>query len=142
VAHPETQDYPGRRLGLPERGSGSVASWRRRVLAIAIDWGASWLVALAFVPGALTDGRSSLADLVLVPAIAVGQTTVLTALLGGSFGHVICRMGVVRLDGRPLGLLRPLARAVLVYLVIPPLVFNRDNRGLHDLAVGTVLLDR
>jgi uncharacterized RDD family membrane protein YckC len=142
VAHPDTQDYPGQRLGLPQQGPGSVASWRRRILAIAIDWTASWLVALALFQGVLTDDRSSAADLLLVPAIAVAQTAFFTAFLGGSFGHVICRTGVVRLDGGPMGMLRPLLRAVLVYLVIPPLVFNRDNRGLHDLAAGTILLTR
>jgi uncharacterized RDD family membrane protein YckC len=26
--------------------------------------------------------------------------------------------------------------------VIPPLVFNRDSRGLHDLAAGTVVIRR
>lgn len=142
MADPETQDYPGQRLGLPERGPGSIASWPRRLLAIAIDWSASWLVALAIFPGVLTDGRSTAADLLVVPAIAVAETALFTAVLGGSFGHVICRTGVASLDRRPLGLLRPLLRAVLVYLVIPPLVFNRDNRGLHDLAARTVLLNR
>lgn len=142
MADVDTPEYAGQRLGLPVKGPGSVASWPRRVLAVAIDWGASWLVAMAIFPGALTDGRSTTADLLLVPAIAVAQTAFFTAFLGGSFGHVACRMGIVRLDGQPLGLLRPLLRAVLVYLVIPPLVFNRDNRGLHDLAAGTVLLNR
>jgi hypothetical protein len=28
-------------------------------------------------------------------------------------------------------------RQVLICLVIPPLVFKPDGRGLHDLAVGT-----
>jgi hypothetical protein len=31
---------------------------------------------------------------------------------------------------------------MLICLVVPPLVFNRDNRGLHDLAVKTVSLRR
>jgi len=119
-----------------------VASWGRRLLAILLDWGASWLVALAIFPGVLTDDESTVADLVLVPGIAVLETAVFTALLSGSFGHLVCRLAVVTVDGRPLGLLRPLVRAVLVYLVVPPLVFNRDNRGLHDLAASTVLIRR
>jgi uncharacterized RDD family membrane protein YckC len=142
VAQPETQDHPGQRLGLPARGPGAVASWRRRLLGIFVDWAASWLVAIALFPGALLDERSTPADLFIVPLVAVAQSTFFMALIGGSFGHVACRMGVVRLDGRPLGLLRPLVRSVLVYLVIPPLVYNQDNRGLHDLAAGTVLLNR
>jgi len=119
-----------------------VASWGRRLLAIIVDWAASWLVALALFPGVLTDDESTFADLILVPGVAVVETALFTALLGGSFGPLVCRLAVVSVDGRPLGLLRPLIRAVLVYLVIPPLVFNRDNRGLHDLAARTVVIRR
>lgn len=112
------------------------------MLAIAVDWAASWLVAIAFFPAALTDETATAADLLAVPLIAVAQSVFFLALLGGSFGHLACRMAVVRLDRRPLGLVRPLVRTVLVYLVIPPLVFTQDNRGLHDLAAGTVLVNR
>ena len=35
-----------------------------------------------------------------------------------------------------------LGRTALICLVVPPLVFNRDNRGLHDLAFGTIALRR
>lgn len=34
-------------------------------------------------------------------------------------------------------LLPSLARHILVALVIPPLVFRPDGRGLHDLAAGS-----
>lgn len=119
-----------------------MASWRRRILAIALDWGVSWLVAIALMPGVLLDDRTTAADLVAVPLVAVAQSTFFSVFLGGSFGHVACRMVVVRLDRKPLGVLRPLLRSALVYLVVPPLVFNPDNRGLHDLAAGTVLLNR
>ena len=142
MADVETQEFPGQRLGLPQQGPGALASWRRRLLAIAVDWAASWLVSIVLFPGALTDEATTTADLVVVPLVAVAQSVFFIALLGGSFGHVACRMVVVRLDRRPLGLLRPLLRSVLVYLVVPPLVFNQDNRGLHDLAAGTVLLNR
>jgi uncharacterized RDD family membrane protein YckC len=142
VADVETQSYPGQRLGLPQDGAGAIASWRRRLVAIAVDWAASWLVAIALFPATLTDEATTAADLLLVPLVAVAQSVFFIALLGGSFGHVACRMVVVRLDRRPLGLVKPLLRSVLVYLVIPPLVFNQDNRGLHDLAAGTVLLNR
>ena len=142
MATTQTQDHPGQRLGLPADGPGSVASWRRRILAIVVDWGASWLFAIALFPGPLLDERTTTADLVLVPLVAIVQSAFFLALAGGSFGHLACRLVVARLDGRPLGLLRPLLRSVLVYLVVPPLVFNQDNRGLHDLAAGTVLLRR
>src|SRR5262249_9200751 len=67
------------------------------------------------------------------------ESTVLMALVGGSFGQLATRLRVVRTDGsgRPLSVLRALVRQVLVALVIPPLVFRPDGRGLHDMAVGS-----
>jgi uncharacterized RDD family membrane protein YckC len=70
------------------------------------------------------------------------EASLLTALMGGSFGQLLIRVSVVRLDGRPVSVLQALLRTLLICLVIPPLVFNRDQRGLHDLAVGTVTLRR
>jgi uncharacterized RDD family membrane protein YckC len=55
------------------------------------------------------------------------------ALSGGSFGQLATRLRVLRVDGGPLSLLRALQRQLLVCLVIPPLVFQQDGRGLHDL---------
>ena len=71
--------------------------------------------------------------------VFVIEATILTAWLGGSFGKLATRLRVVRSDGsgRPVGLLQALLRQVLVCLVIPPLVFRPDGRGLHDLAAGT-----
>jgi uncharacterized RDD family membrane protein YckC len=64
---------------------------------------------------------------------------VLTALVGGSFGKLVTGVRVARYDGsgRPPDLLRSLLRVVLVCLVVPPLVYKPDGRGLHDLAAGT-----
>jgi len=70
------------------------------------------------------------------------EATALTALLGGSFGQLALRLAVVRVDGGPVTLLHALVRTALICVVVPPLVFNRDNRGLHDLLVGTVTLRR
>jgi uncharacterized RDD family membrane protein YckC len=64
---------------------------------------------------------------------------VLTALAGGSFGKLATRLRTVRVDGdpRPLDLLRSIARQIMIAVVIPPLIFKPDGRGLHDLAAGT-----
>ena len=75
-------------------------------------------------------------------AVFLLEATVLTALIGGSFGQLVCRVVVVRLDGKPVDLLQALLRTVLICLAVPPLIFNRDQRGLHDLAVNTVTLRR
>jgi len=74
--------------------------------------------------------------------VFVLESTLLTALAGGSFGKLATRLRVVRLDGsgRPLDLLQSLLRVVLVCLVVPPLVYKPDGRGLHDLAVGSATI--
>ena len=133
--------YPGERLGLPEDGPGAVASWGRRILALVVDWVASTLVAIAFTGlGGWLEGSAFTESLPLL--VFLVETTFLTALLGGSFGQLTLRVVVSRLDGRPLGVLQAFVRTLLICLVVPPLVFNRDQRGLHDLAVGSVTLRR
>jgi uncharacterized RDD family membrane protein YckC len=47
---------------------------------------------------------------------------------------------VIRLDGRPVGLWWSLVRTVLLLAVIPPLVYDRDQRGLHDKAANTAVV--
>ncbi|HYH34808.1 MAG TPA: RDD family protein [Nocardioides sp.] len=114
-----------------------TASWPRRMLALAVDWFASSLVVIGVIgpAGWLEDPASGF----YVMAVFALESTVLTALAGGSFGKLATRLRVVREDGtgRPVDLLRSLARSVLVCLVVPPLVFKPDGRGLHDLAAGS-----
>ena len=131
--------YPGSRLGLPADGPRSVASWGRRLLALVVDWFASMLVAAALLGSAVWgQGWEAWAPM----GVFWLEAGLLTALLGGSFGQLLLRVVVVRVDGKPLGLLQALGRTLLICLVVPPLIFNRDNRGLHDLAFGTVAIRR
>jgi uncharacterized RDD family membrane protein YckC len=131
--------YPGQRLGMPADGPGSVASWGRRLLALLVDWVACLLVA-GLVFGSEVWGQGWQAWMPM--AVFLVEVSLLTALLGGSFGQLVLRVGIARLDGKPVNLLQALGRTALICLVVPPLVFNRDNRGLHDLAFGTVALRR
>jgi uncharacterized RDD family membrane protein YckC len=132
--------YPGERLGLPPDGRGSLASWRSRVAALVLDWAACMAVAVGlFGTGVLTGGGWR-AWMILATFFV--QSTVLCWLGGGSFGQLICRIGVIRLDRVPLGLPRAVLRAALVSLALPPLVIGPDRRGLHDLAVGTAVVHR
>lgn len=131
-------EYPGQRLGLPEEGPGSVARLGRRVLALVIDWFAALLLVRLFLPH-LDYGTpgSSFATL----GIFAVEVAFFTWLSGSSFGQRLLGLQVVRMDGRGRpGLLRAVGRTVLLCAVIPPLVWDRDQRGLHDRLVGTVLL--
>jgi uncharacterized RDD family membrane protein YckC len=70
------------------------------------------------------------------------QSAVLSAVAAGSFGQLICRIAIVRLDRHPLGIVRAVARALLVSLALPALIVGADRRGLQDLAAGTVVVNR
>lgn len=114
-----------------------TASWGRRILALVVDWLASTLVVvLVLGPAGWSENPRSSFYVLIVFAL---ESAVLTALAGRSFGKLATRLRVVRVDGRPQppDLLRSLARAVLVCLVIPPLIFRPDGRGLHDMVAGT-----
>lgn len=125
----EEGDYPGRRLGMPRSGPGSVGRPGRRVLALCIDWAASYAVAAAFFGG-------SQISILLVFAV---EQILLVGLVGFGLGHRIAGLKVRRLDGGPVGIPRAALRTLLLCLVIPAVVFDLDQRGLHDKAAGTVV---
>ena len=47
---------------------------------------------------------------------------------------------MARLDGKPVGFVWSLVRTLLLLTVIPPLVTDRDLRGLHDKAANTIVI--
>lgn len=135
-----TRSHPGESLGLPATGSGRLASWMSRITAIVLDWAICMGIAvLALGLEALTayDWRrwATLALFFL-------ESSALTAITGASAGQLLCGISVIRLDGKPLGIVRAVARAAMVSIAIPALVIGADRRGLHDLACGTVVVAR
>ena len=116
----------------PVTGTLPTASWAHRVLALMIDWIASSLVVVAVIgPGGWSESQWSATYALGVFAL---ESALLTAFAGGSFGQLATRMRVVTVGvPRPVPLLPALIRQLLVCLVIPPLVFRPDGRGLHDL---------
>jgi hypothetical protein len=123
-------DYPGRGLGLPQQGRGSVARFGRRLVAVCIDWALCLLVSAG-----LADGNSW---------VTLGVFTLENVLLVGTAGCTAgqCALGmrVVRVTGGPASVLQSLGRGVLLSLALPALVWDRDQRGLHDRFMGTVLV--
>lgn len=137
---PETAPYPGQRLGLPEQGRGSLASWRARVAALILDWAASMAVAVGLFGPAVVTGGGWQAWMTL--AMFWLESTLMVAVASGSVGQLICRIAVVRLDTKPVGFPRAVLRQALICLALPPLVIGPDRRGLQDLAAGTVVVNR
>ncbi len=115
-----------------------TASWGRRILALFVDWIGSTFFVIALTGWEDYWEVGSNAQAYVLPALVL-ETAVFTWLLGGSFGKLATRLRVVPTDGqpRPLNPLRILVRQILIVLVIPPLVFRPDGRGLHDLFAGT-----
>jgi hypothetical protein len=135
-----SEAYPGHRLGLQPEGRGSLASWRARIGALIIDWAACMAVAVGLFSSAVLTGGGWRAWMILT--VFFVESTVLSWLAGGSFGQLLSRIAVVRLDMKPLGLPRALLRAFLVSLALPALIISTDRRGLQDLAAGTVVINR
>jgi uncharacterized RDD family membrane protein YckC len=125
----EGERYPGERLGLPERGAGSIAGFGARVAALFIDWALCTIIALA-----------ALQSRWWTYVIFAVEAYLLTALTGFTVGKRVLGLRVVRLDGRPVGFAWALVRTILLLLVIPVFAVDRDMRGLHDRAAGTVVV--
>ena len=62
-------------------------------------------------------------------------------LAGGSIGHLLLGMRVVPVTGGPLAWWRGIVRTVLLCLVIPAVIWDRDQRGMHDRGAGTLLVN-
>ena len=129
--------FPGQRFELPQQGIGSVARMGRRIMALTIDWFAAILVThLLFadlVYGSPDFGAATLGIFAL-------EVLLLTASTGASFGYKIVGLRLISISTRPVGLLKVLARTGLLCLVVPALIWDRDGRGLHDKAVGTIVI--
>ncbi len=133
--------YPGQHLGLPESGPGSVAGWSRRLAALVIDWLACSIIVIAFfyhpAAGHAADVLSQ--PRLWTPVVFGVEDFLLTALTGVTIGKRLLGLRVARLNGRPVGLWA-LPRTLLLMLVVPAMMMDRDLRGLQDKASGTVVV--
>ena len=130
-------EHKGSRLGLPPSGPGAVAGLGRRVVALIVDWILALLIGRLVAPG--VDYPSDGSSLVTLGVFFV-MVTLLTWVGGGSIGHRLLGMCVIRVGGGGAGPVRALVRTALLCLVIPAVFWDRDGRGLHDQAAGTVLV--
>ena len=129
--------YPGQRFGLPKQGIGSVARMGRRIIALMIDWIAAILVTHLAFPD-LVYGSEVFAAATL--GIFAAQVFLLTATTGASFGYKLAGIRLISISSAPITFLKVLVRTALLCLVVPALIWDRDGRGLHDKAVGTITM--
>jgi uncharacterized RDD family membrane protein YckC len=129
--------YPGQRFGLPKQGIGSVARMGRRIIALMIDWIAAILVTHLVFPD-LVYGSEVFAAATL--GIFAAQVFLLTATTGASFGYKLAGIRLISISPAPITFLKVLVRTALLCLVVPALIWDRDGRGLHDKAVGTITM--
>lgn len=136
---PTDMDYPGQGMGRPQKGRGSIARPMRRIIAFWLDWllvkGSIVLLGRFVFPG-LEDAALDVLVIIffwLYMVSAVG-------FMGHTVGHFALGMQVQRLDGQPAGWLSALIRQTMVMLVLPPLIMDADQRGLHDRARHTILV--
>jgi RDD family len=125
----KTAAYPGQRFGLPERGPMSVASMPRRLLALLIDWLLSMLIAYWLT-------RTQFWTI----AVFTVEVYVLTALTGSTVGKRLVGIRAIRTNGGPIGFRWSLVRTAILLTVVPPLLTDRDLRGMHDRAADTVVV--
>ena len=118
-----------------------TATWARRIAALVVDWFACTLVVI-FAVGGVDNWAGDQQAGFIVLGVFVLESAAFTALMGGSFGQLATRLRVVRDNGdpRPLPVHLALLRQVLIALVIPPLVYRPDGRGLHDVVAGSAVV--
>jgi uncharacterized RDD family membrane protein YckC len=113
-------------------GPRSIARFGRRLGAFAIDIAIGALISSAFF------GYDRWASLAIFAVLQV----LFLMLLSGSIGHLLLGMRVVPLAGGWIGVWRPFVRTILLSLLVPALLWDRDKRGIHDRLAGTVLVRR
>lgn len=137
--------YRGNRLGLPEHGPGSVPGVGRRLAGLLLDWLLALLIAgglySAGVVGAGVTDEQQVTSLLSNTALVVfaAMNIVLLTLFGTSVGRRLVGVGIKATGERPWPWFASMAvRTLLLCLVVPAVIYDRDTRGLHDRAAGTV----
>lgn len=121
--------YPGKGLGLPESGPLSVAPMWRRLAALFVDWLLCMLIAIGLLHSQFW-----------TIAIFAVEVCVLTAMGGITIGKRILGIRVIRTNGDRVGFRWAAVRTLILLTVVPPLLTDRDLRGLHDRASDTVVV--
>jgi uncharacterized RDD family membrane protein YckC len=135
-------DYPGKQFGLPQEGPGSVAGLGRRLAALFVDWILCYLIASAIAHHSVgtVSGPTYTAAQDWALALCFAEIYLLTAISGLTVGKRVLGLRVIRTNGDRPGFGWALLRTVLLFIVIPAILTDRDRRGLHDRAADTIVV--
>lgn len=135
MSSPVENRWPGERLGLPESGPRSIARPGRRIAALVIDWAIASAISVAFFSTGpwQTNGFVTL-------GLFAGIQLLFLLVLNGGVGHLLLGLRVVPIDPGRLAPWRALVRTLLVCLFVPAVIWDADQRGLHDRLAGTLLV--
>lgn len=149
TGEPTDIEYRGADLGLAESGPGSMAGGWHRVLALLVDWLLGAGLSLLFVPY----GSGSMGITVLTIWFVIGVVTV--TFFGFTPGQFATGIRVARVDYGPdrtadeivgrqpvaaVGIVRAVARQILIVFIVPALMNDYNGRALHDRATGTAII--
>jgi uncharacterized RDD family membrane protein YckC len=127
---------------MPRSGPGSIATFGVRFVALAIDWFLALLIARGLFGVPLpfsTPPATSVQNFIVLGVFGV-MTLLLVGTIGMTIGHRIMGLQVCSLAGGRASFLQALTRTLLLVLVIPAVVWDRDSRGLHDKVPNTVIV--
>jgi uncharacterized RDD family membrane protein YckC len=133
----DDESYAGQRLGMPASGPGAVAGFGRRLGALVVDWLICSVIAAAISGHRLFHPSG---NAFITPAVFLLEYVALVPLIGCSIGSRLFGFRIVNVNGRRLSLGRVVVRTLLLLLVVPAVVFDRDQRGLHDKAANSVAM--
>jgi uncharacterized RDD family membrane protein YckC len=127
---------------MPRSGPGSIATFGVRLVAIVIDWFIALFIArgLFGVPLPFSQPPPTSSQHFVVLGVFAVMTLLLVGTIGMTIGHRVMGLQVRNLAGGRATFVQAFARTVLLVLVIPAVVWDRDGRGLHDKAPNTVIV--
>ena len=120
----------------------SVAPMGRRLAALVVDWVLCELIVSGVTRHNIFSGGDAhyFAALYGTLALFAVEVYLLTAISGLTVGKRLLGIRVIKTDGGRPGFAWALLRTVLLLFVIPPLLADRDMRGLHDRASDTIVV--
>lgn len=129
--------YQGANLGLPQEGPGAMAPMGRRLVALVIDGMIGQVIAMGLL--GYQQGMGGIGTFKPLLVVFV-LNLILVGTAGFTIGHRLLGLRVQRCPAGYVGMRRSFIRAVLLCLGLPPLIIDRDGRGLHDRLAGTVIV--